>query len=330
MKKIETAAELMEVVNGFRLSRIILTAFELKIFEVLDGKSCSSADVAAFISADKRAVDRLMNVLAGIGLLDKQHFLFCNSVFAAKYLVSSSPAFLGGLGHTADLWRKWSTLNQVVKKGSAIDLEDNFNDRGHEWLESFIATMHTRGVGQGKELAGLLDLTTIKRSLDVGGGSGAFTFGLIEKNPSIKGVVFDLPSVIPITQKYIDRYKLNDSVATLAGDYLSENFGQGFDLVLMSAIIHINSPEENILLIRKGAEALAKGGILVIMDHIMNDNRTEPLVGSVFAINMLVGTKKGDTYTLDEISEWMKMAGLNTIQTICPPSGNQYITGLKP
>ncbi|MCX6283354.1 MAG: methyltransferase [Bacteroidetes bacterium] len=284
MMKIQNPAELMELVNGFRLSRIVLTAHELKIFDHLAGKSCSSADLASLINTDTRATDRLMNVLAGLGLLDKQHGLFTNSAFAEKHLVSSSPAFLGGLGHTADLWRKWGTLTQVIRKGAAVDLEDNFNERGAEWLESFIAAMHARGVAQGRELASLLKLSGVNRTLDVGGGSGAFTFAWIEKNPAIQAVIFDLPNVIPITQKYIDRSKLSANVSVAAGDYHKDDFGEGFDLVQ----------------------------------------------GAVFAINMLVGTKRGDTYTAEEISGWMKEAGLVGIIPLAAASGTQYICGFKP
>lgn len=330
MKAIVNAAELMEIVNAFRLSRIILTAFELKIFDQLAGKSCSSADIALLINTDPRATDRLMNVLAGLGLMDKKHGLFTNTAFAEKYLVSSSPAFIGGMGHTADLWRRWNTLTQAVRKGSSVEIEDNLNERGEYWLESFIAAMHSRGILQARELASLLDLSRVKRSLDVGGGSGVFTFAFIEKNQEIRGVVFDLPNVIPITKKYIDKYNLNSKVTTLSGNYMSDEFGAGFDLVLMSAIIHINNPEENKVLIRKGVDALESKGQLVIMDHLMNEDRTEPLQGAVFAINMLVGTRNGDTYTINEISSWMQAAGLLDIKIINGASGAQYITGLKP
>jgi len=329
MNKIESPAALLEIVNGFRLSRIILTAYELRIFESLAGKSWSSSDLASYLGTDPRATDRLMNVLAGLGLLDKKHGLFTNSVFADKFLVSSSPAFLGGLGHTADLWRKWDTLTQVIRKGTAIDLEDDFNNRDSGWLESFIAAMHSRGAAQGRELASVLDLSTTTRCLDVGGGSGTFSFALIEKKPSITAVVMDLPNVIPITQKYINDNNLKGSVATLAGNYMSDSFGTGYDLVLMSAIIHINNPAENALLVRKGADALSAGGQLVIVDHLMKEDRTEPLMGAVFAINMLVGTRHGDTYTESEISGWMQSAGLKNIKTATAPSGLQIITGLK-
>jgi 3-hydroxy-5-methyl-1-naphthoate 3-O-methyltransferase len=329
MKKIESPAELLEIINGFRLSRILLTAHELKVFDHLSGKSFTSTDLASLINSDARATDRLMNVLVSLGLLIKNHGLFTNSSFAEKFLVSSSSAFLGGLGHTADLWRKWSTLTHVIRKGSALDLEDNFNQRGSDWIESFIAAMHARGVAQGRELASMLDLSNTKRSLDVGGGSGAFTFGFIEKNPDIQGVVFDLPNVVPVTQKYIDKANLVSSVVTASGDYLIDDLGSGFDLVLMSAIIHINNPEENRQLIKKGADALLPGGQLVIMDHLMSEDRTEPLQGAVFAINMLVGTKHGDTYTRDEIGGWMTAAGLHGIKILEVPSGTQYIIGLK-
>lgn len=330
MTRIETPASLMEIVNGFRLSRIILTAHELRIFDHLEGKSISSFDMASLIGADKRATDRLMNVLVSLGLLEKRHDLFTTSLFADKYLTSSSPAFLGGLGHAADLWRKWDTLTAVIRKGSAIDIEDDFNERGPQWLEAFIAAMHTRGVSQGQELASLLDLSGVKRTLDVGGGSGAFTFAFIEKDPAIQSVVFDLPKVIPITQKYIDRYHHGANVTTMAGDYHTDSFGKGYDLVLMSAIIHINNPPENKMLIKKGADSLAPGGMLVIMDHMMNEDRTEPQQGAVFAINMLVGTKQGDTYTADEIKGWMQDAGLQDISILDATSGTQYIIGIKP
>ncbi len=97
----------------------------------------------------------------------------------------------------------------------------------------------------------------------------------------------------------------------------------------MSAIIHINSPEENRLLLAKGATALNAGGQLVVIDHVMNDDRTEPLAGTVFALNMLVGTLRGDTYTQKEITGWMEEAGLTGIHLRNTPSGVQMMVGRK-
>ena len=156
------------------------------------------------------------------------------------------------------MWKTWNTLTDAVKVGHAVaDLVQNdINHRGESWIEPFIAAMHDRGVAQGKELASMLDLSGTIRTLDVGGGSGAFTFAFIEKNPAITGVIFDLPNVVPVTQKYIDRAGYTGTVTTSQGDYLHDDLGTGFDLVLMSAIIHINSPTENSLLISKGGRTI--------------------------------------------------------------------------
>jgi hypothetical protein len=97
----------------------------------------------------------------------------------------------------------------------------------------------------------------------------------------------------------------------------------------MSAIIHINNPEENQRLIAAGVRALAVGGQLVILDHVMNEERTEPPVGAMFALNMLVGTDHGDTYTDSEIRSWMKEAGLTEISLQTTPSGISLMSGKK-
>ena len=331
MKQIATPAELMETVNGFKMSRLILSAFELRVFDQLSGKNLNSCDIATKLGTHPRATDRLLNALAGTGLLIKENELFANAAFSEKFLVSTSPSFMGALDHSVSLWKTWNTLTDAVKAGKSVtDAEKaEINERGVEWLEAFIATMHARGVAQGRELASLTDLSKTRKTLDVGGGSGAFTFAFIEKNPAIRGVILDLPNVVPITMKYIEKAGYSDKVTTMAGDYLRDDFGSGYDLVLMSAIIHINNPEENILLIEKGAAALEQGGQLIIMDHVMNEQRTEPFIGALFALNMLVGTKHGDTFTEQEMREWMEGAGLIDSRLITAVSGMQMMAARK-
>lgn len=119
------------------------------------------------------------------------------------------------------------------------------------------------------------------------------------------------------------------TTSTIGGDYLHDDLGTGFDLVLMSAIIHINNPTENSLLISKGANALKAGGQLVIIDHVMNDDRTEPFAGAMFTLNMVAGTKHGDTYTDRELRGWMQDAGLEQIRLLIATSGMQVMIGVK-
>ncbi len=313
MKEIKSSEDIRELANSFRESRTLLTAFELKIFTLLDKHMFSSEEIAKKINADPRATDRLMNALCAMGLLKKVHGKFYNSDLASKYLVEGKADFMGNLYHTNNLWDTWSHLtNSVIKGKSAIDDEDKPD--GNNWVEAFIGAMHYRGVNQGKIVAMMIDLSNVKKLLDVGGGSAAFSMEFVKKNPSMKAVVLDLPGVIPLTKRYVDNAGLIDNFSFIEGNYLTADFENDYDLIFLSAIIHINSYEQNKKLIKKCTDALNKNGMIVISDFIMDEDRTKPYHGALFSLNMLVGTANGDTYTEKEIREWFKSAGLSNIE----------------
>lgn len=328
-KEIVATGELMEMVNAFRISKIILSAYELGIFTILKDHSLSSMDLAETMKMNIRSTDRFLNALVSVGLLKKITGQFSNTPFSIKYLVKGEPAYLGGLSHQVHLWKTWSTLTDAVKAGTTVAVEESIGERGEEWLISFIAAMHSRAVPQSKEVADIIDLSKTRSVLDVGGGSGAFSFEFVRRSKEMKAVVFDLPAVVTLTQKYIDQAGLTSKVITKAGDYLLDNFGYGYDLVFVSAVIHINSPEENQTLIRKCAESLNPEGQLIILDHFMNDERTEPVIGAIFALNMLVGTQHGDTYTEKEVISWMLDAGLKEISRKETIQGTNLMIGIK-
>ena len=319
----------MEKVNAFRISRILLTAHELRIATLLAVKGRTSSELAKEIQADPRATDRFLNALVALGLLDKKGGVFFNTPFSSKFLVESSPAYLGGLTHAVGLWRTWNTLTEAVLTGTTVANQPSIGDRGDSWLEGFIAAMHARAGQEAIEVADVLDLKKVKKILDVGGGSGAFCFEFVRRIQGATAVVFDLPGVVPITQGYIERAGMTSSVTTMAGDYLVNDFGHGYDLVFISAVVHINSPGENLRLIRKAAEALNPGGQVVIRDHVMSEDRTQPETGAIFALNMLVGTLHGDTYTENEMREWMEQSGLTKILRKETAGGASLMIGRK-
>ncbi len=189
--------------------------------------------------------------------------------------------------------------------------------------------MHYRGVHQGKILAMMIDLTNVKKMLDVGGGSAAFSIEIVKRNPSIKAVVLDLPHVIPLTKKYVDEAGLSDNFDFIEGDYLTNDFEGNYDLILLSAIVHINSYEQNKMLIKKCADALNKNGLIVINDFVMNEDRTQPYHGALFSINMLVGTEFGDTYTENEMREWFESAGISKVERKNTSFGSDLMIGTK-
>lgn len=328
MEEIKSPENIRDIANAFRASRVLLTAFELKIFTVLDKHMMTSEEVSQKLNTDTRATDRLMNALCGMGILKKVKGKFYNSDLSSKYLVENKPEFMGNLYHTNHLWNTWSFLTESVKQGSSFKGDQNKKEKDN-WVEAFIGAMHYRGVNQGKILSMMIDLTNVKKMLDVGGGSAAFSMEIVKKNPSIKATVLDLPHVIPLTKKYVSEAGLLNNFNFIEGDYLTKDFGSDYDLILLSAIIHINSYEQNKMLIKKCADALNKNGMIVISDFIMNDDRTQPVHGALFSINMLVGTTNGDTYTEKEMREWFESAGSSKIERKNTAFGSDLMIGIK-
>ena len=165
--------------------------------------------------------------------------------------------------------------------------------------------------------------------LDVGGGSGIFCMEFINRKPGIRAAIFDLPNVLPISKKIIDRESYSGKIELHEGDYTADPLPGGFDLVFLSAIIHSNSHETNQELVQKCYNSLNAGGKIVIQDWIMNDSKTEPPQGALFSINMLVGVEGGDCYSQNEVSTWMRDAGFTDIAKNMLDAGLGQMTGVK-
>jgi ubiquinone/menaquinone biosynthesis C-methylase UbiE len=309
---IDSPLAFRELIYSFQVSRIVLSAYELDIFSHINSNGSASSEVANTIETDPRATDRLMNALCAIGFLSKTNYHFYNSGFSAKFLSRKSPDYLKGFHHTINMWDTWTTLTEVVRTGKTQRglLKSSKRD---DWAEAFIGAMHERASLQAKDLIDKLPLENIRHMLDIGGGSGVYAMEFVKKNQSNTATVFDLPEIIPITKKYIEKEGLTKCFGFLAGDYHSDSLGQDYDFTFLSAIVHINSQDENRLLVKKCFNALNPGGIIVIQDQLMSEDRTQPYAGALFAINMLVGTERGDTYTEDEIHNWMTEAGFSEI-----------------
>ncbi len=317
-----------EFASSFQKSRILLTGFELDIFTNLDEKGSSSRQIARDLHLDEHACERLLNALVSMDFLKKENHLFFNTPDSFEFLSKKGPGYLGGLMHTNHLWYTWSNLTLVVKTGKSANPSE-FNARGESWLFPFINAMHDRAKKIAPVQVANIDLSQINSVLDIGGGSGAFTMEFVSRKPEIEAAIFDLPNVIPITQKFIEKEGYSNRIKTYTGDYTKNDLPKGFDLIFLSAIIHSNSLETNQDLIIKCYKSLNPNGKIVIQDWIMNNDRTEPTPGAIFAINMLVGTEEGDCFTEHEITEMLTMAGFKNISKTIFESGSGQMMAEK-
>jgi len=311
-----------EFAASFQKSRILLTGFELDIFTNIDESGTTNNQIANNLHLDEHACERLMNALVSLGFLNKQNHLFFNAAESFTFLSKKSSDYLGGLMHSNQLWNTWSKLTQVVKTGNSAHPAE-INERGEDWLTPFITAMHDRAKKQAPQQLASIDLSGIKSILDIGGGSGAYSMEFVSKKFEIEATIFDLPNVVPITKKFLDKEGFSDKIKTHTGDYTKDDLPKGFDLVFLSAIIHSNSLEINQDLIKKCFNSLNKNGKIVIQDWIMNNDRTQPISGAIFAINMLIGTEAGDCFTEQEVTEMLNASGFKNISRI------EFETGLS-
>ena len=306
--------EIMGKVMAFWQSRIILTGAELDVFTCLDRAEASAAGLSKDLGCDSRAMERLLDALASLGFLKKEANVF-SLTEQGKMLSSGHPeTILPMLLHFNELWQKWSRLTDVVRTGKASERPGG--GKGAANLRAFIGAMHAIGVSLSMEIGRAFDAGRFRRLLDIGGGSGTYTIAFLQANAQLTAVVFDLAPVISMAGERLQAAGLSGRATLAAGDFYVDELPSGCDLALLSAIIHQNSPAQNLELYRKVFRALDAGGSILIRDHIMDESRTSPLAGALFAVNMLIGTTGGGTYTFGEIREGLEKAGFVDVSLI--------------
>lgn len=291
-------------VSSFASARIILTANNFRIFDLLEGKGKTAGALAKAISTDGRATGLLLNSLAAIGLLEKEGTRYRNSPVASKYLVQGKHGYQGDiLNHYDVLWDNWSGLDAALKTGKP-------QRRSHDH-RSFILGMHNLALQKVADVVGAIDLKGVRRVLDLGGGPGTYSMAFAEKGMEV--TLFDYPDTLKISRRLVREARLEKKIRLLPGDFMRDAWGSNYDLVFISQILHAYTAEECAAMLKKSYGALAPGGWVIVQEFHLEESGTSPLQGAIFAINMLVNTPGGRTYTVREMSSWMKKAGFKGI-----------------
>ncbi len=308
MKKdiLEQAKKLRELWGGFRAARVLLVANNYRIFNQLT-KPQSAREVSKKVNTDLRATEILLDALTGLGLLKKQNGKYSNTPLSDKFLVSGGPYYHGDILRHADvLWKNWSGLDEVLKTGKPY----------HKWhnQEAFILGMHNIASLKVKDVIKKIGLKGIKTALDLGGGPGTYSIEMAKKGVEV--TLFDRPETIKIARRVIkdSRFKIQDSIRFIQGDFLEDDFGRDYDLILISQVLHAYSEKDSIKVIRKCRRALNQGGRIVIQEFFINEQRTAPVQSALFSVNMLVNTEGGRCYTPEELKGWLKNAGFKDIK----------------
>ena len=307
--------EILALSRNFMECRVLLTGAELDVFTCL-AEPDSSRNLAEKKGWHARPLAVLLDALTGMGLLIKKDGLYRTDPALLPFLRSdSSQTVLPMIRHAASIWKNWSNLTPIVTEtGGVKSTAGGFENS--EDQEAFIGAMHVVGIARAPKIIQAINPGSAQRLIDVGGASGTYTIAFLEACPEMSATLFDLPNVVSMGRARIAEAGLMDRVSIVAGDFYTDTLPAGHDLALVSAIIHMNSPEQNVDLYKKIFNALVPGGRVVIRDHVMKPDHTSPKSGALFAINMLVATPGGGTYTYEEIKTGLIAAGFENIKLI--------------
>lgn len=303
MKIQEELNKLRILWGNYWSSRVLLTANNFRVFDYLKEKK-TAQEIAMAVNADSRAMEILLDALAGLGLLKKSSDKYHNTSIANLFLLTSSPYYQGNIiKHGDAIWKNWSELDEVIRTGKpARKFYDN---------DAFIRGMHDISKMKAAKVIKLINLKKVRKALDLGGGPGTYSIEMAKKGIFVD--LFDLPETIQIAREIIKESGVN-KINFIEGDFLVDEISGKYDLIFISQILHAFSDENNIKILKKAANALNSEGRIVVQEFLINKNRTMPTKSALFSINMLVNTEGGRCYSPAEIRKWFYSIGLRKIK----------------
>ncbi|HHU14719.1 MAG: methyltransferase domain-containing protein [Kiritimatiellae bacterium] len=319
MKKKLNKETILEMARGFQPSCVIIAAAELDVFTILHARPMNAVQLAARIKGDLRAVIILLDALVALGFLtkstDTEPVYRVPKAVAEVLTADGAQSMLGMVRHLGNCQRAWGQLASVVLRGKpAVRRPSVLGADGD--LASFIQAMHEVSDPVATPLVASLGKLTFTHLLDLGGASGTWTIPFLQLNPDACATIMDRPDVIPMAKRRMRQAGLTRRVRLFPGDFMKNALPKGADLAWVSAIVHQNSREQNRKLFAKVFAALEPGGQILIRDVFVDASRTRPASGALFAVNMLVNTPGGGTFTFGEMRDDLTSVGFSKVKVL--------------
>lgn len=324
----------MQMAWGYAPVLIIDAAVQHGVFDCLSQGPCTLAELQAKTHASGRGLTAILNALVGLELLFREGDRYSLSPESATFLVSTSPECRGAFfqHHTQQLLPLWLKLAEVVRTGRPV-ASTNAEGEGAEHFAGFVESLFPGGLPAAQKLGqhlGIPQANAPLSVLDVGAGSGVWGIALAQQSPLVQVRAVDWPRVLEVTRRVAGRHGVADRMTFISGDFLEADFGCGHKVAVLGHILHSEGRERCQRLLRKIFDALAPGGTVAIQEFVPNEERTGPLQALVFAVNMLVNTEHGDTYTFGEMSAWLAEAGYVNARRLEVPGPSPLVLADKP
>ncbi len=325
---------------GFAPPLVIQAAVENGIFNALDRSPMTAKDLAKETGASERGVSAIAGALVGFELLTKdKDGRYQLAPDAAAFLVKGKPGYHGGLfeHYRSDMIPNWLSLPEIARSGKPKRRVDNPED-GAAFFEGFVDSLFPMNYPAAQALASALEsersaagnLNDEVQVLDLAAGSGVWGIAQAQASPRVRVTAVDFEPVLAVTRRTAERFGLEERFRFQTGDLRTAELGTGYSVALLGHILHSEGLAHSRALLKRVFAALRPGGTIAIAEFLVNAERTGPPQALIFAVNMLVHTTDGDTYSFEEIGSWLKSEGFENIRTLDVPAPSPLILADKP
>ena len=320
-----------EIDFSFAPQLILWTALELQIFPALASGANSLDRLAELLRCSEKGLRRILDCLTAMGFVEKRNQTYELSSLARSYLLPSSASYVGHLfSSSAQLMKYWLTLPEAIRTGRpTLGLFPDAEREAYDF--AVIEALFQFHKNSAWELArAVLQKTTPTRILDAGAGSAVWSLPFASQCPHVEVTAIDFPPVLPIARKFACRFRVEKQYRFVGADIRTVDLGeQEFDLVLLGHICHSEGPRRSRELFSRCFRALKNKGRLLIMDYVVDENRASKLLPLLLALNTLLGTDEGDTFTMSEYLEWLRQAGFTGVESLCVKGHSPVIVATK-
>ena len=319
--------QILEMIRTTWQSRIIMTAIELHIPDILTPAAKSAEEVADSLGADLRATRLLLNALTGMNILEKHEDRYSNTEETAIHLVRDSAEYGGnGILHHNQLWKSWSDLTNSVLTGTPSPASGR---RSNDDYSVFVSAMDDFASARATEVSKTISIDSSRPFLDLGGGPGTYTIAFLKAHRNLRASIYDRPQAIAVAMQNCMKHKVESLVGFIKGDFMTDPIPGRYGTIWASHIIHAYGEEDNRRFLRKIYEALEPEGKLYLQDFYLDDTMASPTHSAVFAINMLVHTKSGRSFSRTEVTQWLAETRFKKISVEPSPPGAQILVATR-
>jgi SAM-dependent methyltransferase len=295
--------------DGVYRGMAVVAGMQLDLFTPLRDGPLTADQIAASLGVGETRLRPLLYALVAVGLLTVDGGCFSNSAEADYYLVGGRPAYRGDRHKIeTDLWIAALSIAESIRTGKPQAAHDYAN-MGEDELDDFLCGLHARAYNTGICLAREYDFSCCQTVVDVGGGTGGLAIALAEALPHLQVTVAELPSVVPVTRRFLERAGVTERVHVQGVDVVRQPLTGTFDAAVLRAFLQVLSLDDAYHALLNVKQALQPGGTIYIPDMPLDDSRLTPHGMVLFNPVMVAIYEDGQKLTVQEYRDLTAKAG---------------------